>query len=108
MKQLDNTKQLNQRVLFAGDIHGDTIHAEWLFRHASEQGCTHIISVGDFGYWVHQPRGEKFVNRVAQLAEKTQIKFLWIDGNHENHDILRDLTDKHGKYNPINTPNEWC
>jgi len=108
MKQLDNTKQLNQRVLFAGDIHGDTIHAEWLFRHASEQGCTHIISVGDFGYWVHQPRGEKFVNRVAQLAEKAQIKFLWIDGNHENHDILRDLTDKHGKYNPINTPNEWC
>ena len=108
MKQLDNTRQLNQRVLFAGDIHGDTIHAEWVFKHASEQDCTHIISVGDFGYWVHLPRGQKFVKRVAQLAEKTQIKFLWIDGNHENHDILRDLTDKFGKHEPINTPNEWC
>ena len=108
MKQLDNTKQLNQRVLFAGDIHGDTKHAEWVIKYASEQDCTHIISVGDFGYWVHLPRGQKFVNRVAQLAEQAQIKFLWIDGNHENHDILRSLTDKFGKHEPINTPNKWC
>jgi Icc-related predicted phosphoesterase len=107
MKILDNSKQQNQRVLFAGDIHGDTKHAEWVIKYASEQDCTHIISVGDFGYWVHLPRGRKFVNRVAQLAEQAQIKFLWIDGNHENHDLLDNLRDLHGSDNPIPTPNEW-
>lgn len=107
MKTLDNPKQTDQRVMFAGDIHGNMKHAEWVIAHASANDCTHIISVGDFGYWVHLPFGRQFVNRVAKLAEKAQIKFLWIDGNHENHDLLRDLTDKFGTDNPIPTPNEW-
>lgn len=106
-KLLDNPKQIQQRVLFAGDIHGNTEHAKWLFKHASINEVTHIISVGDFGYWVHLPRGERFVSTIAQLAEDAQIKFLWIDGNHENHDILNSLTDIYGRDNPIPTPNEW-
>jgi Icc-related predicted phosphoesterase len=107
MKQLENTKQTKQVVMFAGDIHGNIGHAEWVISHAKKNEVTHIISVGDFGYWVHRPFGKQFVNRVAKLAEEAQIKFLWIDGNHENHDLLRDLTDKYGKNNPIPTPNEW-
>jgi len=107
MKQLENTKQTKQVVMFAGDIHGNMGHAEWVISHAQKNGVTHIISVGDFGYWVHRPFGKQFVNRVAKLAQEAKIKFLWIDGNHENHDILRDLTDKYGTNNPIPTPNEW-
>ncbi len=103
-----NPKQTNQRVLFAGDIHGNTDHARWVFKHARENDCTHIISVGDFGFWTHFESGREFVNTVAGLAQEAQIKFLWVDGNHENHDILRGLVEQYGASKPIDTPNEWC
>lgn len=104
---LNHTDFTAQRVLFAGDIHGEVEHAEFIFAEAKKQGCTHIIACGDFGYWVHSVWGRKFVNGVAQLAKKNNIKFLWVDGNHENHDILQGLVEKHGDHAPINTPNEW-
>lgn len=107
MKLLNNPNYTDQRVMFAGDIHGDLNHAKWVIQTASHNECTHIIACGDFGYWVHQPRGQKFVNAVARMAEEHDIRFLWVDGNHENHDILRDLVQKHGDQEPINTPNEW-
>jgi len=107
MKILNNDKQTTQTVMFAGDIHGNTNHAKWVFDTAVQNKCTHIIACGDFGYWVHLPRGVKFVNTVAKLAKEANIKFLWVDGNHENHDILRDLVNEHGDTEPINTPNEW-
>lgn len=105
---LDHEGYTAQRVLFAGDIHGEEHHAKYVFAEARKHGCTHIIACGDFGYWVHIPRGEKFVNLVASLAEKHNIKFLWVDGNHENHDILHDLVQLYGDSAPIDTPNEWC
>lgn len=98
---------MTTKILFAGDIHGNEDHAEWLFKHASANGVTHIISCGDFGYWVHFRFGKKFINRVAHLAEQNNIRFYWVDGNHENHDILDDLVRKHGADSPIPTPNEW-
>jgi len=104
---LDNNKQEKQVVLFAGDIHGNTEHAQWVINHAFTNNCTHIIALGDFGYWAHTSWGRKFLNFVAREAEHRQIKFLWIDGNHENHDLLRELVGIHGSDKPINTPNEW-
>jgi len=98
---------METKILFAGDIHGNIKHAEWLFKHASKNGVTHIIACGDFGYWVHMAFGKKFINRVAHLAEKNNIRFYWVDGNHENHDILDDLVREHGASAPIPTPNEW-
>jgi len=107
MVTLNNKAYGQQRALFAGDIHGNTDHAEWLFEVAVENDCSHIIACGDFGYWVHISSGQKFVNRIAKLAETNNIHFLWVDGNHENHDILNDLLAKHGDSEPIPTPNEW-
>lgn len=98
---------METKIMFAGDIHGNTEHARWLFSHAEENGVTHIIACGDFGYWVHLPSGKKFVNKVAQLAKEHNIEFFWVDGNHENHDIIDDLVRQHGADNPIPTPNNW-
>ena len=107
MKKLHNPIQENQRVLFAGDIHGDIDHAQWVIETAHKSDCTHIIACGDFGYWVHLPRGRKFVNNVARMAEQHNIHVLWVDGNHENHDILHELKEEHGDNEPIDTPNKW-
>lgn len=95
------------RAMFAGDIHGNINHLKWLFDHASKNDITHIISVGDFGYWVHLKRGVKFISAVERLAKSHNIKVLWIDGNHENHDILNELVDIYGDSAPIPTPSEW-
>lgn len=107
MKLLDNPLHDQQRVLFAGDIHGNTKHAAWVFASAANNNCSHIIACGDFGYWVHNKWGKKFVSDIAEMADKYGIQFLWVDGNHENHDILNDLLAKHGDSEPIPTPNEW-
>ena len=93
--------------MFAGDIHGNLDHAKWLFRNAADNKVDYIIACGDFGYWAHLKWGQKFLNEVARMAETNNIKLYWVDGNHENHDMLDDLVRKHGETNPIPTPNEW-
>ena len=95
------------RVLFAGDIHGNMEHAEWLFDYAVQNGVDTIISAGDFGYWPHYKWGKKFVNLVRTLAEKNQIKFYWVDGNHENHDLIDALVAEHGADEPIALESDW-
>lgn len=97
----------SKRVMFAGDIHGNEKHAKYVFEQAKKEGATHIIACGDFGYWAHTVWGKKYLNLVAKLAETNNIEFLWVDGNHENHDMLHDLVAKHGDSEPIPTPNKW-
>lgn len=92
---------MNKRVMFAGDIHGNLEHAEWVFGHAVKNGVDVIIACGDFGYWPHYSWGKKFLNKVARMATDTNIVFYWIDGNHENHDLIDELVAKHGADNPI-------
>lgn len=95
------------RIMFAGDIHGNMGHLNWLYKHAKKNEVDTIIACGDFGYWVHIPWGQKFLDKCAMLAEKNDIPLMWVDGNHENHDILDALREQHGDSNPIPTPNEW-
>ena len=89
------------RVLFAGDIHGNLEHAEWLFDYATLNDVDTIIACGDFGYWPHYPWGRTFLKRVAELAETNSITFYFVDGNHENHDLLDELAKEHGTTQPI-------
>ena len=92
---------MTTKVMFAGDIHGNLEHAGWLFDHAVENDVNVIIACGDFGYWPHYRWGEKYLKAVARMAKKNDIKFYWIDGNHENHDLLDDLVNTHGGGKPI-------
>lgn len=92
---------MTTKVMFAGDIHGNLEHAEWLFDHAVENDVNVIIACGDFGYWPHFRWGEKYLNSVAKMAKKNNIQFYWVDGNHENHDLLDELVAEHGSDNPI-------
>lgn len=98
---------MTTRIMFAGDIHGNLDHAEWLFEHASQNDVDVIIACGDFGYWPHYGWGKTFLNSVEKLALQSGIHMFWIDGNHENHDIIDELVAKHGsdKTIPLNT--EW-
>lgn len=75
------------KILFAGDIHGDTKHLGWVFSEARNVDADQIIAVGDYGYWPHYGDGQSFLDLTQALADGG-TPFAWLDGNHENHDLL--------------------
>lgn len=79
------------RILVAGDTHGNLAWCTKLCSIAREQGCTTVLQVGDFGYWPHVQWGQKFLVALEKRAKQSGVTIYWIDGNHENHDVLRDL-----------------
>ena len=92
---------MTTKVMFAGDIHGNLEHAYWLFDHAVDNNVDVIIACGDFGYWPHYGWGQTFLNEVEKMAKTNNIKFYWVDGNHENHDILDEIVAENGSDSPI-------
>lgn len=79
------------RILVAGDTHGNLQHAKYLVERAKFFDCQVIIVVGDFGYWEHEASGVYFLNWIEDAAKRTGIVWCFIDGNHENHTLLRFL-----------------
>lgn len=82
-------KNYYSRILLAGDTHTDVKQIEYLFDIAIGWNCQLIFQLGDFGYWPRDPEGKMFIERVSELAEREQIPFYFIDGNHEDHPELR-------------------
>jgi predicted phosphodiesterase len=80
-----------QRLLVAGDVHGNAGWLDVLCRQAAQVGCDAVLQLGDFGYWPHQPGGRRYLRRVTAYAERAGVVVYWIDGNHENHEALRAL-----------------
>jgi hypothetical protein len=80
------------RVLVAGDTHRNARWCAFLGVAAQQWDCPVVLQLGDFGYWPHVDAGQLFLDRVERVAARTGVTFVWIDGNHENHDALADLT----------------
>lgn len=78
------------RVLIAGDWHGNIAWAIQVLKAAHQQGISHVLHLGDFGYW-HGPKGAAYLKAVnAQLALYGQV-LHFVDGNHEDFDELLEL-----------------
>lgn len=76
-------------LIVGGDTHGSRKQLTYLYRIATEYHADAIFVVGDFGYMEHYAGGVEFLNHVASLAQRTSIPLFWLDGNHENHTLLR-------------------
>ncbi|MDA4133710.1 MAG: metallophosphoesterase [Thaumarchaeota archaeon] len=84
------------RLLIVGDMHGQTTPMRSVFAYACRVEADQIIQVGDFGYgWERkQYKGGNgliecaFVRQVEKMVEETGIPLYWLDGNHENFDML--------------------
>lgn len=85
-----------KRVLVCGDVHGNPWHMTYLFETAINSDVDCIFQLGDFGLWEHYDMGA-FLDLCSDLAVQNDMPLYWIDGNHENFDILRD------KYGPGGT-----
>lgn len=77
---------INTKLGITGDIHGDLSLAR--IKQAYELGFTHLIVVGYFGYyWDNSPEEKKAINEIKKLP----IIIYWIDGNHENFNIINKM-----------------
>lgn len=82
------------RILLLGDVHGNTAFLEHAFAAAGRHGCDAIIQLGDLGYWDHTKAGREFLDRAQSSAKLCDIPLLFVDGNHENHEMLGVLIDE--------------
>lgn len=77
------------RLMIAGDTHGSLQQMGFLFREAIEFDIDRIFVCGDFGYWEHTPAGVTFLEKLDEVAGLAGVPVYWLDGNHENHTLLR-------------------
>lgn len=73
----------------AGDVHGEHGWIKVLIHEALAKDCTLIMQIGDFGYWEHMPMGRGFLAGTERWLAENGLTLWWIDGNHENHEMLR-------------------
>lgn len=79
------------RLLLAGDVHGDGNHLLYLFKMAEQFDADRIFALGDFGFWEHRPDGIEFLQEAELMVDKFGFPLYWLDGNHENHSMLRKV-----------------
>ena len=80
-------------MLYAGDIHGNTLAIEQIDRVAVEQEAATVIQVGDFGArWTKQDCS------VVEYFENNPVGPEWITcgGNHDNWDVWFELAKEQG------------
>jgi predicted phosphodiesterase len=80
------------KIMIAGDTHGSMPHAESLFKWGVRHHVERIIQVGDFGYlWPDKEKPLRRIKRLSAWAEQYGIPFWWLDGNHDNFDLMTEL-----------------
>lgn len=73
-------------TIFLGDTHGDF---NWIIQVLEKDAkIDTVIQVGDFGYWEHTKEGVAFLDGLSEICSGENIEFYFLDGNHENHDML--------------------
>lgn len=78
------------RIMLLGDTHGDSVFFSRAVAVAAGSKCSKIFQVGDFGYWPRSKFGQDFLKSLSRLYDIWGIEIYWLDGNHEDHDVLND------------------
>jgi len=76
-------------VLVLGDTHGDGEWFNFACKVAKASEADTILQLGDMGFWEHTGSGNLFLNQCERSLEENDLDCIWIDGNHENHTLLR-------------------
>lgn len=87
------------KVGLAGDWHGNLSWAQATIKkivaELSEEDEKLIFQVGDFGFWPGK-HGKYYLQGLTTLLEELGAELFFIDGNHENHVLLRNRAKKLG------------
>lgn len=95
------------KILVAGDVHANSEHLLYLGQQALDQEAKAILIVGDFGYWEHMHGGPEFLDVCSEVATANDLPIYWIDGNHENHTMLRALYGPGGARHHLTKEGFW-
>jgi calcineurin-like phosphoesterase family protein len=79
------------RVVFVGDVHGNTEHTVAVISRCAAMwgpswGPLTFVQVGDFGIWQDDAG---FLSELNSALIHTNATLYFIDGNHENYDLLK-------------------
>ncbi len=88
------------KIMFAGDTHGNLGHLRYLIKQAVDAGVDGIFVLGDFGYWEHTRDGVEFLDRLDRIAIDNGIEVYFLDGNHDNVNLLLEKYDSVTYLNP--------
>lgn len=89
-------------------MHGSLGFARQVMRRAADDGCSAVLQLGDFGYWEHEHDGVEYLDKVSRLAVDTGVPLHFIDGNHENHHMLRRLYGPGGERHAPTAEGFWA
>ena len=88
--------RLMPTVLLVGDLHGDVNALRRAFQTAYYNESLALIQLGDYGFGWSVTDGEcNYAALTSRFVAETGIHFYFLDGNHENFDLLEsiDLTE---------------
>lgn len=81
------------KIGFLGDTHGTSHVVTDALDNFKLEGITHVVQVGDFGFWPGKP-GQQFLAVVnTHLAKNEQTLFV-TPGNHEDYAFLKHLNTR--------------
>lgn len=82
------------KIAFAGDWHGNAPWAvsaiDLMTNRLADEDEKLIFQLGDFGFWPGK-WGQQYIEALDAALEKAGAELFFIDGNHENHALLKKL-----------------
>lgn len=78
-----------KKTLILGDIHGRWGEANDIIDQIDLSQIDQIIQVGDFGFWPTSLDPDPYHNSPPWVRH-FEIPFMWVDGNHEQFEILNN------------------
>ena len=85
------TDSAPDRIIAAGDWHGNAHRAYAVLRHAGIRQVPVVVHLGDFGFWVPGAETDRYLDTVEKACVEFGVTLLWVDGNHEDHATLNAL-----------------
>ena len=81
------------KLMIAGDWHSNSKYAIKALKHARLAGCDTVLHLGDWGFWPNVnpntwPPETGYYKGVMDYCRQSHLRFFWLDGNHENHELL--------------------
>jgi len=80
-------------IMLVGDTHANLDHIEEMAIEAVRLGITDLYQLGDFGFTLT----DDFFKKVTEIMSDRSLTIHWIDGNHDNHDLIRSWPTRPGE-----------